>query len=1122
MPPWRREEMDTITQCEVAAEALIESSKAEEAAELFDRALCLRIRLLGPRHESLSSTAVRLGSISNQAANTELRHPAPDLDRIGCRLKRNLALLAEVGVGANAEANDGLPPASVASLVACINQTLRNLAALQLRRGSGGAALVCLKQAFSLCPGIPTADSAATHLSLCAVLSQLGKHDEAERHAAEAVRLGEQDILDLSCNTGSGNRHCDAASIAASVRDKASSLAVSYNNLAIQRELLGKTRECIAIYEKAVVLAEGHMDADCQLLARLRESHQNAVRAATQRDARPQPPAQDRPSSSNAVNTRQLKMAKPPRSCVLSREIAGLLRSGSDSDPAPSQGTTTECYSGDSDAGGLDGTGARPSRSVSCGPTLPRHMRSALTQIATWSSVPARQPLMQTIHKLGWQDPTDGLDSVSQLRNVQALPRSPLPVDELVARSVPRQGDAPMTGAPGHRGGAVGARRWRNASSKRSRSEQREDVSRNTQAPRSWSCGGDSREIEGRGTGGNPEIDIQASAACHSARSSKIVEGVAKPVRRTLADPPAGPLELRLPGFVAESGGQSSLSLAGPLPPLGGPFSGRDASRLASRTPILQPIERLYGDVASDCSRAVGTTLPGDPCQPGLAAAPTPCRSGQESQEETARDCGDNRRNGQDAKCTGEKLAKDIPRTQADAVSQIQRSWKRWNRKRTALRAQLLQRLVRTRLEQKSFQKCTTAARVLQRAVRKLISVKSGFRQTIRCLTEKSCAKRVQRTWRRIRIFRDSRRAASRKIQNSFRRFSARRRHKREKAAVEIQRRFRGAGLRLRLEREGSLLATSWRNEPEPCFEDAGVGPVGMGWKITAYRRMHRCKSRKLQLGNYEIVATSRSKAQNAAYRALRSHQTALEISAESAFIGATTKITTSVDRRQTPTNVAASLLQALEIHFAAGSLSLRLGGPWALKEHARPESHAHAAAEQAHAEKATIPKAVIPLSSVDASPVVQNVDKKDHGMPALSAQPKACTGPECGKEDPWHTLSKKSHSLPVPDKAMPSSPSPTSFGPAISPTTIPRMTSRSTSNISVDSVTSYISVDFAGVATSHADFAASIPLCSAWQCLACNFCNEVSPDACVLCDSLRTIPQASTTATTQFPMTSR
>mmetsp|Transcript_164001 Transcript_164001/g.290307 ORF Transcript_164001/g.290307 Transcript_164001/m.290307 type:complete len:1267 (+) Transcript_164001:60-3860(+) len=267
--PRRVRALDAALRDEQEAELHVASGRTDVAAELYESALRLRQGALGPTHQSLPATAEALTRSSNHAASLALSR-GEDLGSAECCLRRTLAMLAEVAAGVGH-----------AKLASCFNLTLSNLAALQQRLGRQEAALLCLKEAASLCNMLPHADAAATHLSLCAQLSKLGQHSAAERHAAEAVRLGEADILQLpSLHQANG-----ATSAASLLRDKVSALAVAYNNLAVQREFLGNLSECIVLYEKAVVLAEGHMDSDNPLLARLRESHRNAVSTAAEKRA---------------------------------------------------------------------------------------------------------------------------------------------------------------------------------------------------------------------------------------------------------------------------------------------------------------------------------------------------------------------------------------------------------------------------------------------------------------------------------------------------------------------------------------------------------------------------------------------------------------------------------------------------------------------------------------------------------------------------------------------------------------------------------------------------------------------------------------------------------------------
>eukprot|EP00747_Dinoflagellata_sp_TGD_P105654 gnl/TRDRNA2_/TRDRNA2_169615_c0_seq1.p1 gnl/TRDRNA2_/TRDRNA2_169615_c0~~gnl/TRDRNA2_/TRDRNA2_169615_c0_seq1.p1 ORF type:complete len:592 (-),score=86.58 gnl/TRDRNA2_/TRDRNA2_169615_c0_seq1:11-1786(-) len=280
---------ESIGRCEKDAEAHVASGRTDLAADLYDSALRLRMRTLGPSHPSLIGAAEVLTRTSNHAASVEMELGS-DLGHVERRLKRVLALLAEVSCGLK----------QARSLAPCFHLTLSNLAALHQRRGNRDLALLCFREAEALAGHLPISDAMATQLSLCALFSQLGRHGEAAKHAVEAMRLGEADILSLSSLANGPSTG------AALLKEKASSLAVAYNNLAVQREFLGQMGECLALYEKAVVLAEGYMDPGNPLLVRLRESHRNAMinQANARRCSSPSPsPARLRikPSSPTPV-----------------------------------------------------------------------------------------------------------------------------------------------------------------------------------------------------------------------------------------------------------------------------------------------------------------------------------------------------------------------------------------------------------------------------------------------------------------------------------------------------------------------------------------------------------------------------------------------------------------------------------------------------------------------------------------------------------------------------------------------------------------------------------------------------------------------------------------------------
>ena len=324
--------------------------RIDAAADCYEKALRIRLKS-GDKPSQLVHAAEVLARASNHACKDA------SVPKAGERqLQRTLGLLYDVRDSGCAGA----------VLLSCINLTLANLAALHTRAGRHTTALRYLREAEAL--GAPPAEAAATHLSLCALLSQLGRHKEAEHHAAEAVALGEADILELSSHRSEGVTP-------ALLREKASALAVAYNNRAVQREYLGG-EDCLALYEKAVVLAEGHMEKENPLLIRLQESHRNALQISVGRKSHRRP--------SSAVNVRSAPRrdaeVRRPVSAVESRRASSASRAKPNLDQEllrllrpEEQHVLAARHKA------RQGADDNPEVPLSA-PTLPRHMRVALEQ----------------------------------------------------------------------------------------------------------------------------------------------------------------------------------------------------------------------------------------------------------------------------------------------------------------------------------------------------------------------------------------------------------------------------------------------------------------------------------------------------------------------------------------------------------------------------------------------------------------------------------------------------------------------------------------------------------------------------------------------------------------------
>jgi tetratricopeptide (TPR) repeat protein len=128
--------------------------------------------------------------------------------------------------------------------------TLNNFSCYYRRVGKFRTALKFLERALLF-----EDESADTHLNLCAVLSQMGRHTEAAEHAMQAVILLQENTIEYLSNLGS--------------EDRSSVLAIAFHNLAVEYEFLKRMPEALKFYHKAVVYARQHLPPDHKLIPSL-------------------------------------------------------------------------------------------------------------------------------------------------------------------------------------------------------------------------------------------------------------------------------------------------------------------------------------------------------------------------------------------------------------------------------------------------------------------------------------------------------------------------------------------------------------------------------------------------------------------------------------------------------------------------------------------------------------------------------------------------------------------------------------------------------------------------------------------------------------------------------------
>lgn len=201
-----------LEKIDATIEDLRKQGKNLEALELVEECLNHRKQLHGPESDEVKKSYKLLCEMCNQLAIEYLQredfHLALDL------LKRAELLCGKDEV----------------SRV----KTLNNLACYYRQAGKARVALNYLNKAL----GIPR-NLAVTHLNMCAVLSQIQKHDEALSHAMQAVIILQDELIGFFQNS---NKNFE---------ESAPMLAIAYHNMGVELEFLKRTLEAITIYRKA-------------------------------------------------------------------------------------------------------------------------------------------------------------------------------------------------------------------------------------------------------------------------------------------------------------------------------------------------------------------------------------------------------------------------------------------------------------------------------------------------------------------------------------------------------------------------------------------------------------------------------------------------------------------------------------------------------------------------------------------------------------------------------------------------------------------------------------------------------------------------------------------------------
>jgi tetratricopeptide (TPR) repeat protein len=202
-----------------AATALQREGRFLEALECMERGLVLRQRFYGPRSAEVFASCKAAGELCNLLAMTFLQK---EDYAMATELLKKAEILTENEPGGRAV-------------------TYNNLACFARQQGRLHAALSFLQKALRIEEMLERVENPAdTHLNLCAVLSQLGKHPEALQHGIAALTLLQDELFS----------DATAASAAAQKPDRVAVLAICYHNIGVEYEFLKDFEAAAQAYTK--------------------------------------------------------------------------------------------------------------------------------------------------------------------------------------------------------------------------------------------------------------------------------------------------------------------------------------------------------------------------------------------------------------------------------------------------------------------------------------------------------------------------------------------------------------------------------------------------------------------------------------------------------------------------------------------------------------------------------------------------------------------------------------------------------------------------------------------------------------------------------------------------------
>ncbi|TMW55557.1 hypothetical protein Poli38472_010439 [Pythium oligandrum] len=233
---------------------LQQEGKYTEALECMEKGLVLRQHFFGADCEEVWTACKTVGEMCNLLAMTYLQ-------------QEEFSVVLELLKKAEILTEKHAPGRAV---------TLNNLACYYRRQGNLHKALTYLTEALKIesrLDNIP--NKADTHLNMCAVLSQLGKHQSALQHAQSALILLHEE-LQLG---GPNNQNTQNDRIESAKLDRVAVLGIAYHNVGVEHEFLKCWDLSVQSYKKGVEITSRHLGESHGIVITLQNSLMTAKRS---------------------------------------------------------------------------------------------------------------------------------------------------------------------------------------------------------------------------------------------------------------------------------------------------------------------------------------------------------------------------------------------------------------------------------------------------------------------------------------------------------------------------------------------------------------------------------------------------------------------------------------------------------------------------------------------------------------------------------------------------------------------------------------------------------------------------------------------------------------------------